>query len=307
LEKEKNIMSNQRICKRSGFTLLELLVVIAIIALLISILVPSLAKAKCEATKAKCLVNLRSLTTFTNMYFEDQGSQKIQWYTHPGLWNQLPYSPYAGGLMTPVVFGGFKAPDPDDPGSDSARFPTHIRPMNKYVDPTKSGNDVIETYICPGDKTYQTSIIGDPPVNATNDTKASHQVNGSSYALNTRFMGGYAGSNGQWGNFNFAGGTGAPHDAYMNRIAKHMTGGEASEFILWMEYSFYSKTYRADMMGTGQTGLAAQPSEGWHCQISKYGMAFADGHAANGRYDTRFAFSGPGWLWQPYFDPNNNN
>ena len=55
---------------QQGFTLVELLVVIAIIALLLSLLVPSLEKARSAAMRVKCAHNLKQINLAMYMYVE---------------------------------------------------------------------------------------------------------------------------------------------------------------------------------------------------------------------------------------------
>jgi len=75
-----------RVWTDRGFTLVELLVVIGIIALLISILLPSLGRAREQAKVTQCLSNLRELTKAWMLYADEHKGVVSPAMTGPGQW-----------------------------------------------------------------------------------------------------------------------------------------------------------------------------------------------------------------------------
>lgn len=93
---------------RPAFTLIELLVVIAVLALLISMLLPALGKAKAISKQLKCGVQLGQIASLTSQYGSDYkdlfpphrsvkfNNQDADWW-----WGTLIYTNYTdAGLLT---------------------------------------------------------------------------------------------------------------------------------------------------------------------------------------------------------------
>jgi len=158
---------------RRGFTLVELLVVIAVIAILASLLLPSIAKSKTKAHGIMCLNNHRQLTFAWKMYTDDNNGRLL--YASP--------SPYFGDdSADPYTWVlGFMDFDRSNPSNWDPDHDIKKSPLWKYC------GESTRIWKCPADRSLITPDVG--PLKGTSVPRVR------SMSMNL-WVGGFGGSDG---------------------------------------------------------------------------------------------------------------
>lgn len=254
-----------------AFTLIELLVVVAIIALLISILLPSLSAAREQGKTAKCLNNMSGLAKASNMYASEFNELIIP--IHQAQYNAQ--FAFGGNTWwrtgTPFAWGGRTAVEPigtfaqmTDPNGGWA---VQTRPLNRYMMQGLTEADTqrgaTEQYYCPSDTGYPNrpewvdiQYLG----NAEVYEKTLFNISGNSYRMNTCGVLWLAGTN------PVAGISAGPWGSKLSKLT------EPAKLILYAEPLFYVMTLPAPNL---DPNLA--PLVGFHKKIMTENLAMVDG------------------------------
>lgn len=281
---------------RKAFTLLELLVVIAIIALLISILLPSLEAARRASKNAACLAHIKNIATSSLVYEADDPSG---WGipVHPKQYEQDPNNPiFVGAYQWGGKSGiGWTRNYPGAPASGSqidvsnsrygtrAGFGPASRPLNNilypggFKDNSRDRRGQIEDtklqldlYKCPADD--------GPPRGAhcqewiKESGTSSYDFFGNSYAANIFMIG------------SSAGGCFLSNSPYLRPTSRVPTPART----LYYEENIgrWAWACRREQCDFIQPGVDPGPSKhlrSWHGRDWTYNRAFVDAHAETQR------------------------
>ncbi len=262
-----------------GFTLVELLVVVSIIALLISILLPSLQGARDNAKQVKCAVNVRSIVQSSLTYAADD---RREWAI-PMSKGDIEYSesyrsPYgyggksgtgATGVVSQSYFAGTQ---PHFQGSTHRPLNFVLFPKATFYNPTgpfgtwaPDTKEDLPVYSCPSDK-------GFPGMHmkgwAKRPSVTSYDYFGTAYNANIYLVS--------------TAGAGQPVDSnspYQRSLSRVPNPGNT---ILYMEnaarYAFYADNDELDQTdGWWPYTYGGFTANGWHKTPFRFNVGFCDG------------------------------
>ena len=179
-------METKRSRSGRGFTLVELLVVIGIIALLISILLPTLGKAREAAKVAQCLSNIRQMGMAFQMYANEYKDSvplahvSSSWWQGYSVWIGTTTAGDKGPLYPFYERGYFKQPQAlYCPSQYDVRY-TYNNPDNPWPPPPEAtqgppGGHIRTGYTTRPEVSFTKSSLGNfyVPASNANDPPAS--------------------------------------------------------------------------------------------------------------------------------------